>query len=260
MTDYLTQYADWQAKRLAALKAPNGWLNIIARVWLAEGTVTVGTAADNDIILSSGPSHIGSLTQDADGQVTYTPEDGAPQVLELSKYNPPRFTAGNLLLEVTSLNGENALRVRDTTSAAPEKLQPLEYFPLDPTWRVVADWVQLETAKGLTIDTSKSIPTDVEATHKAVFTRDGVTYELLATHGTPESPQFVIRDQTSKDSTYAACRFVFGEDVTDKTIVLDFNKAVNPPCAFTEHAVCPLPPAENVLPIRIEAGEKRLHD
>jgi len=260
MTDYPTQYADWQAKRLAALKAPNGWLNIIARVWLAEGTVTVGRAADNDIILSSGPSHIGSLTQDADGQVTYTPEDGVPQILELSKYSPPRFTAGNLLLEVTTLNGENALRVRDTTSDAPEKLQPLEYFPLDPTWRITADWVELETAKGLTIDTSKSIPTDVEATHKAVFTRDGVTYELLATHGTPEAPQFVIRDQTSKDSTYAACRFVFGEDVTDKTIVLDFNKAVNPPCAFTEHAVCPLPPAENVLPIRIEAGEKRLHD
>ncbi len=132
MTDYPNEYADWQAKRLAALKAPNGWLNIIARVWLAEGTVTVGSAADNDIILSSGPSHIGSLTQDADGQVTYTPEDGAPQVLELSKYNPPRFTAGNLLLEVTTLNGENALRVRDTTSDAPEKLQPLDYFPLDP--------------------------------------------------------------------------------------------------------------------------------
>jgi len=261
MTDYATQYAEWQAKRLAALKAPNGWLNIIARVWLAEGTVTVGAAADNDIILSSGPSYVGSLTQDSDGQVTYTPADGsAAQVLKLSKYSPPRFTAGNLLLEVTSLNGENALRVRDTTSDAPNQLQPLEYFPLDPTWRITADWVAFEAPKGLTISTSKAIETEVEATHKAVFTRDGVTYELLATHGTAESPQFVIRDQTSRDSTYAACRFVFGEDVTDKTIVLDFNKALNPPCAFTEHAVCPLPPAENVLPIRIEAGEKRLHD
>lgn len=259
MTDYPTQYADWQARRLAALKAPNGWLNIIARVWLSEGTVTVGSAADNDIVLSSGPAHVGSLTQDAAGQVTYAPADGsAPQVLALSKSNPPRFTAGNLLLEVTTLNGENALRVRDTASTAPDDLEPLTYFPLDPSWRIVADWVKLETAKGLTIDTSKSIPTDVEATHKAVFTRDGVTYELLATHGTPEAPQFVIRDQTSRDYTYAACRFVFGEDVTETTIVLDFNKALNPPCAFTEHAVCPLPPAENVLPIRIEAGEKRL--
>jgi len=261
MTDYPTQYAEWQQKRLAALKAPNGWLNIIARVWLAEGTVTVGSAADNDIILSAGPSYVGSLTQDADGNVTYTPADGgSAQQLALSKKHAPQFTVGDLLLEVTTMNGENALRVRDTASTAAEALQPLEYFPLDQSWRITADWIALEAPKGLTIDTSKSIPTDVEATHKAVFTRDGVTYELLATHGTAESPQFVIRDLTSRDSTYSACRFVFGEEVTDKTIVLDFNKAVNPPCAFTEHAVCPLPPAENVLPIRIEAGEKRLRD
>jgi uncharacterized protein (DUF1684 family) len=190
--------------------------------------------------------------------VTWTPEGGEPQRLELAKYKPPRFMADNLLLEVTTLNGENAVRIRDTTSDAPNQLKPIEYFPLDPSWRITADWVALEAPKGLTVDTSKSIPTDVEATHKAVFTRDGVTYELLATHGTAEAPQFVIRDATSRDSTYPASRFVFGEDVTESTIVLDFNKAINPPCAFTEHAVCPLPPAENVLPIRIEAGEKRL--
>jgi len=258
MTDYATEYADWQARRLAALKAPEGWLNIIARVWLAEGTVTLGKAGDNNIVLSAGPDYAGSLTQDAEGNVTWTPEGGEPQKLELAKYKPPRFMAENLLLEVTTLNGENAVRIRDTTSDAPNQLAPIEYFPLDKSWRITADWVALETPKGLTVDTSKSIPTDVEATHKAVFTRDGVTYELLATHGTAESPQFVIRDATSRDSTYPASRFVFGENVTDKTIVLDFNKAINPPCAFTEHAVCPLPPAENVLPIRIEAGEKRL--
>ena len=261
MTDYETAYAQWQARRLAALKAPDGWLNIIARVWLSEGTVTVGSAPDNDIVLSAGPAHIGSLTQDAAGGVTYAPADGgAPLVLELSKYQPPRFTAGDLLLEVTTLNGENALRVRDTASKAAESLPPIDYFPLDPSWRIVAEWVALDRPRGLTIDTSKSIPTEVEATHKAVFTRDGTTYELLATHGTPEAPQFVIRDLTARDSTYAACRFVFGEQVTEDSIVLDFNKAINPPCAFTEHAVCPLPPAENVLPIRIEAGEKRLRD
>jgi uncharacterized protein (DUF1684 family) len=260
MTDYATEYADWQARRLAALKTAEGWLNIIARAWLAEGTVTLGKAGDNDIVLSAGPDYAGSLTQDAEGNVTWTPSGGAPQKLELAKYKPPRFMAENLLLEVTTLNSENAVRIRDTTSDAPNHLAPIDYFPLDESWRITADWVKLEAPKGLTVDTSKSIPTDVEATHKAVFTRDGVTYELLATHGTPEAPQFVIRDATSRDSTYPASRFVFGENVTENTIVLDFNKAINPPCAFTEFAVCPLPPAENVLPIRIEAGEKRLHD
>ncbi len=259
MTADIQSYHDWQVRRLAALKAPDGWLNIIGRFWLAEGTVTLGSAPDNDLVLSSGPAHIGSLTQDGAGNVTYTPAGGAPQLLALSKTKPPRFSAGNLLLEVTTLNGENAVRVRDTTSTAPADLAPIQYFPHDPSWRIVADWVRLEAPKGLTVDTSKSIPTNVEATHKAVFTRNGVTYELLATHGTATSPQFVIRDLTSRDSTYPASRFVYGEDVTEHTIVLDFNKAINPPCAFTEHAVCPLPPAENVLPIRIEAGEKRLY-
>jgi len=255
---YETDYADWQTRRLAALKAPDGWLNIVARDWLSEGTVKVGAAADNDIVLPTGPDHVGTITQDASGGVTYAPADGgAPIKLELSKYKPPRFTAGNLLLEVTTLNGENALRVRDTASKVAEDFAPIDHFPLDPTWRILADWIALDAPKSLSITTSKAIPTEVEATHKAVFTRDGVTYELLATHGTRESPQFVVRDLTAKDETYGACRFVFGENVTDKTIVLDFNKAINPPCAYTEFAVCPLPPAENVLPIRIEAGEKK---
>lgn len=261
MSDYLAALDAWKAKRLANLTASDGWLNIIGRFWLAEGTVTVGTAEDNDIVLSAGPAHVGAITQAPDGKVTYTPADGgAPQAIKLDKHHPPRFTAGSLLLEITTLNGENALRIRDTASPEPARFPGIDYFPAQPEWRIVADWVPFATPKGMTVDTTKSIPTDIEATHKAVFTHDGKTYELIATHGTPQSPQFVLRDPTSKDSTYPASRFLFGEDVTDKTIVLDFNKAINPPCAFTEHAVCPLPPPENVLPFRIEAGEKRLKD
>jgi uncharacterized protein (DUF1684 family) len=165
---------------------------------------------------------------------------------------------GPLLLEITSINGDNALRVRDTQSTAPAQLKDIPHFPAKPEWRIVADWVRLDTPQGKTINTTKNIETDVQVTHKAVFSHDGKTYALLATHGTAEAPQFVIRDETSKDTTYPASRFVYGEEVTDKTIVLDFNKAINPPCSFTEHAVCPLPPPENILPFRIEAGETRL--
>lgn len=258
--DYLAQIEAWKLTRLAALKAPEGWLNIIGRFWLEAGTVTFGTAADNDLVLSAGPAHAGSITQDGTGGVSFTPMNGAPQAIKLDKHHPPRFTIENLLCEVTTLNGQNALRIRDTASTAPAELTGIDYFQTDPKWRIEAEWVSLETPKGMTVDTSKSIPTDVEATHKAVFTLDVQPFELFATHGTASSPQFVIRDLTSRDSTYPASRFVFGEDVTETTITLDFNKAINPPCAFTEHAVCPLPPTENVLPIRIEAGEKRLAD
>jgi len=255
-TDYLAALEAWKVRRLTNLKAPNGWLNIIGRYWLEPGSSTVGSAADNDIVLSAGPAHVGTITEDDEG-VTFTPANGGEPVhLQLSKYKPPQFDVDSLLLEVTSMNGDNALRVRDKASTAPANFPGIEYFPAQPDWRIVADWVPFE--QELTVNTSHNIPTDVVATHKAVFSHDGTQYELIATHGTPEAPQFVIRDLTSRDSTYGACRFVYGEDVTDKTIVLDFNKAINPPCAFTEHAVCPLPPSQNVLPFRIEAGEKRV--
>ncbi|RYE09971.1 MAG: DUF1684 domain-containing protein [Hyphomicrobiales bacterium] len=257
--NYLAQLDAWKAKRLANLKAPEGWLNIIGRTWLETGTVTVGNGEDNDIVLAAGPESLGTLTQSATGSVTFVPADGSPAItVEPDKKHPPRFLLAGLLLEITTINGRNALRVRDTNSTAPDELEPLRYFDVKPNWRIVADWVPFETPLGLTVGTTGEIDTEVEATHKAVFDKDGHHYELIATHGTPEAPQFVIRDLTSKDTTYPASRFVYGESVTDKTIVLDFNKAINPPCAFTQFAVCPLPPPENVLPVRIEAGEKRL--
>src|SRR5690606_13950236 len=175
-----------------------------------------------------------------------------------NRKKPPQFTVDRLLLEVTTINETHARRVRDTHATAPDHLPPLRYFDPDPGWRIVADWVPYETPMGLTVDTTGSIATEVAVTHKAVFTHAGTRLELLATHGTPAAPQFVIRDLTARDSTYPASRFVYGEEVTDSTVVLDFNKAINPPCAFTDFAVCPLPPPQNVLPFRIEAGEKRL--
>ncbi|WAJ27993.1 DUF1684 domain-containing protein [Antarcticirhabdus aurantiaca] len=257
MSDLKADHDAWKARRLAALAAPDGWLNIIGRYPLETGTVSVGSAAGNDIVLPAGPDVVGRLTQGEDGRVVFSPADGGQDLdLPLSKSNPPRFTAGSLLLEVTTLNGENALRVRDTASTAARDLKPLHTFPFDPAWRIVADWVRLDAPVSLGIDTSRNIPTEVEATHKAVFHRDGRHFELLATHGTPERPQFVFRDETARGGeTYPAARFLFGENVTETTILLDFNRAVSPPCAFTDFAVCPLPPPANVLPIRVEAGE-----
>ena len=250
------EFQVWREQRLAALAAPEGWLNIIGRYPLENGTVRVGSAPGNDIVLPSGPAEIGTLTQDDKG-VVFTPAEGGPQQrLALSKYAPPRFSSGTLLLEITTLNGENALRVRDTTPLPAGRLPKLETFPFDPTWRITARWEKLDAPHALEIDTSRSIRTKVEATHRAVFERDGQRFELLATHGTAERPQFVFRDATAKNGeTYPAARFLFGEDVTDTTIRLDFNRAVSPPCAFTDFAVCPLPPPGNVLPIRVEAGE-----
>lgn len=258
-TDYLADLDGWKARRLAALKAPDGWLNLVSRDWLSAGVFNVGSGGTNDIVLPVGPERLGGLTQHADGEVDFLPADGGAAVhLSPNKSSPPKVLVDGLLLELTTINGENALRVRDTRSAEPAAFRGIESFPVRPDLRVVADWIAFDAPRGLTVDTSKQIATDVEATHQAVFTLAGRRFSLTATHGTPKAPQFVFRDQTASDATYPAGRFVYGEHVTETTIVIDFNKAINPPCAFTDFAICPLPPPENILPIRIEAGEKRL--
>jgi len=254
--DYISSIEEWRIERLARLKAEDGWLNIIGRWWVEPGSVSVGTADDNDITLSVGPAYAGELIQDSEGGMTFEPADGGETIhLTSDKKRPARFSVGRLLLEVTTLAGQHALRIRDRESTDPAGFPGIGYFPIDPAWRFVADWIALEQPVVTTVDTMIGIPTEVTITHKAAFTRDGVRYELLPTHGTPQAPQFVIRDMTAGKETYPASRFLFGEDIGADTIVLDFNKAINPPCAFTDHAVCPLPPPGNILPIRIAAGE-----
>jgi uncharacterized protein (DUF1684 family) len=260
-SDYAAHIADWQNKRVAHLTAEDGWLNVIGRYWLEPGSASVGSSEDNDIILSAGPAHVGTITQDANGVSFLSAEAGAtPVQVELGAQPPPRFWVGSLLFEVTSMDGRHALRARDRDAPARINFPGLDYFPVDTGWRKLARKVMLAEPIEMDIDTVSGIPTKVLVTYRAEFEHEGQTYGLLPTHGTADKPQFVLRDLTSKLETYGASRFLYGEDVGADTLVLDFNKAFNPPCAFTEHAVCPLPPPGNVLPIRIEAGEKRPRD
>lgn len=252
---YSDRVEQWRATRLARLTAEDGWLNIVGRWELEPGSVTFGSAADNDIVVPVGPGHVGTLTLGQGGDVTFAPADGGDAVrLAPDGRTPARFTAGRLLAEVTMLGGVRALRVRDKESPARTSLAEIPHFPVDPSWRIVAEWLPLDEPETMTVDTVAGIPDEVSVARKAAFVHDGVRYELLATHGTPQAPQFVLRDRTAGE-TYPASRFVFGEEVGEDTIVLDFNKAINPPCAFSDFTTCPLPPPQNVLPFRIEAGE-----
>ena len=118
-----------------------------------------------------------------------------------------------------------------------------------------AEWEVLEEPEALAIAMKGGAADTVTVAHRARFTHDGHQVVLTPTHRKGGKPMFVIRDQTARDATYPAAWFLIGEDLDGAHVTLDFNKAFSPPCAFTDHAVCPLPPRENVLPFRIEAGE-----
>ncbi|MFG6081074.1 DUF1684 domain-containing protein [Paracoccus litorisediminis] len=255
MTDYQSQIEAWRAGRLAALTAEDGWLNLTDRVEIAAGRLTVGAGTGNDVVLSVGPESLGVLELDADGTARFDAGQGL-QALKPVPDNPPRIKVGALLLEVTQLEGQYALRVRDADAPSRREFPGIDSYPIDPAWRIEADWEKLEVPKSLGIGMVTGVETSVQLTHAARFTHEGEQVELLPTHWKSGKPMFVIRDRTAGRETYGASRFLIGEMAGDK-IVLDFNKAFNPPCAFTEFAVCPLPPRQNIMAFEIRAGEKK---
>ncbi len=243
-------YPEWQAERRAALTAPDGWLNLADRVDLGQGAQTVGSAADNAVILSVGPLHLGTLTLTGPSQASllyggtlhpFVPRPGAG----------PRLTIAGLLLEIHTVGDTPALRVRNLSlSPNPQ----LHYFPHDPAWIISAAWRRLPEPRITGIEMIGGRLDQVTITHAACFSHDGHHITLLATHEKAGQPMFVIRDATSGHQTYAASRFLIAAPQGDR-IMLDFNRAHTPPCGFTDFAICPLPPPENRLPFAVRAGE-----
>lgn len=246
--DALTQ---WKAKRLAALTAEDGWLNLTDRVDIPKGPQRVGHAQDNDLVLSVGPAHLGMLELTATG-ASFTPPGQAAAAFVPAPGGFPQLAAGSLLLELHTVDDIPALRVRDLTAP---RVAHLRYFPEAPDWVIRARWERLERPEPATIGQRGGGDTLVTLTHVARFTRQGRDIALVPTHWKAGQPMFVIRDTTSGDETYGASRFLMGEEMTEGEITLDFNRAFTPPCGFTPFAICPLPPRQNILPFAVRAGE-----
>ena len=243
-------YARWQAERHAALTAEDGWLNLTDRVEIPPGPQRVGRAADNALVLSVGPPHLGVLTATA---ADASLDSGGQSHPFIAQGGNPMLRVGDLLLELHTVAGQPALRVRDLT--LPRKIS-LAAYPYDPAWVIAAGWEALATPQTQSVDQKGAGATEVTLTHRAHFTHDTQHITLLATHWKAGKPMFVIRDATSAGETYPAGRFLIGAP-EGRTITLDFNRAHNPPCAFTDFAICPLPPRENRMAFAIRAGERK---
>ena len=238
---------EYRAARLAALTAPDGWLNLVARIELSPGRHDVGAA--QEVQLPSGPDLLGTLDLTATG-ATFTPPGETPQPFLPVPDAFPQLRVDPFLLEIHTVDGTPALRVRDLVQ---QPTIELRYFPDAPDWTIRAKWESFapQAAEVAMKDGSTAA---VTVTHRATFQHQGQTVTLTPTHWKSGKPMFVFRDRTAGE-TYPACRFLFGEDPTETEITLDFNRAFTPPCGFTDFAICPLPPPGNILPFRIEAGE-----
>lgn len=268
---YVAKLEAARTERVKRLTKPDGWLTLIGLHFLQPGANTVGTAANNAIVLAKGPAHLGTVTLAGDGRVSLTVNPAADDVLvdgrqvlsaPLREGGEGQASTlvrwGTMSFFVIERGGRKALRVKDSAAERRTHFLGIDYFPIDPTWRVEAQWVNFEKPREVMIRNILGQEEPALIPGKAVFERDGQKYELLPLiEGADEPLFFVIADATSGEETYGAARFLYAVPPREGKLVLDFNEAVNPPCAFTPFATCPLPPKENRLPIAVRAGEKK---
>jgi uncharacterized protein len=269
--DYLQQIRQWQAQRLGQLLAPSGWLSLTGFGWLGTGANRIGSAADNDIVLGNGPAHLGVVTLTASGEawLRLTAESDAKidgKSLRQARLfddagigtTPSIVSFGTASLYVIHRDGRKAVRVKDDAAAGHVRFSGLDYFAIDPAWRVIADWTPFASPDQLTLSRRLGSVSTVDVPGKARFQLHGRTHTLLPYQEKAGGDLFfVLADQTSGEDTYDKARFLYAPPPVDGKLVLDFNKAHNPPSAFTPYANCPIAPPENALALRVVAGEKR---
>lgn len=263
----------WRSGRVGRLTAPDGWLSLIGLEWLKPGENRVGSAADNDIVLKAGPAHLGTVTLAQDGSLRMVLASGSGATIDgkavtaaelvddahvSADGSPTLVSFGAANFYVIDRDGRKALRVKDGNAATRRNFVGIDYFPIDPSWRIVANWVPFDPPHKLEIGSVIGTIDQVDVPGKAVFRHDGHTYELLPYQEEPGGDLFfVMADRTSGKETYGAARFLYAALPKDGKVILDFNEAYNPPCAFTPFATCPLAPPENRLDMRVTAGEKK---
>ena len=253
---YQTEIAEWRHTREENLKRDGGWLTVAGLFWLHEGANTFGRGPDNEIVLPDGPAHAGTIEL-KNGKIT-AKIDGAERELWAESLDAAKV--GRLSLFVIKRSDKYAIRLKDPDSEYRRNFHGIEYFPPKEEYKVTAKWVPAPQKIPILNILGQTEPMDSPG--YAVFQLQGKEYRLRPVLETADAKElfYIFRDQTASKETYGAGRFFYSAMPKDGQVVLDFNKAYNPPCAFTPYATCPLPPAENKLPLRIEAGEKKYGD
>jgi uncharacterized protein len=271
----------WRAKRAASLQAPEGWLSLVGLDWLQEGDNSFGSGTDNRIqINAKTPAHLGVVHLEKGMLRLLAPAGGFPKELLVDGHaaaeqslaaddsdKSSKLSIGSVTIIVINRDGRFALRVKDLQAPTRLGFHGLHWYPPNTAYRVHARWIPYNPAKVIDIPTVLGTTTHLPAPGAAEFTIDGQTVRLEPVLEDPKSTElfFIMRDATSKTTTYGAGRFLYSEfpdhGLTQPgELWLDFNRLVNPPCAFTSYATCPLPPTQNRLTIAIPAGEERYHD
>lgn len=255
VSTFESEIAEWRRGREERLKAEGGWLSVAGLFWLHDGANSFGKGAANEIVLPDGPDRAG-VFELRNANVTVT-VDGksraiAPDSTDVAK-------VGRLHLFVIKRGDRYGIRLKDPDSEYRRNYHGIQHFPARESYRIAARWVP--APRKIPILNIIGMTEDSECPGYAVFQLGGREHRLAPIVETPGANElfYIFRDLTTGKETYPAGRFFYSDMPKDGKVVLDFNKAYNPPCAFTPYATCPLPPKENYLQVRVEAGEKTYH-
>jgi len=272
--DYRKEIEKFRQERDESLKKENSWLTLVGLFWLKPGENKLGSDPGNAVILPEGkaPALAGIITRDGE-KIHLTVEPGVALTADGKeiKPGPPGIdlqidaSGKPTVLELGSLNfylikrGDRVgVRIKDKQSPLRASFQGLDNYPIRPEWRIVARFEPYKDKK-IPIANIIGLVEDNPSPGAVVFDWKGKTYRIDALEGSPEGGLFLVfGDQTNGKETYGAGRFLDTDPPKDGKVVVDFNTAYNPPCAFTAFATCPLPPAQNKLALRVEAGEKKV--
>jgi len=248
----------FRAARIARLTSAEGWLAQVGRYPLERGEnrLPIGTVTLDD-------QGVATLSVPDDGRVVTLEEEGEPvrtRVLRDDSAGPPdRLIHQGLNYDLIRRGDIFAVRVRDPNSARRRDFPGTEWFPVRPDWRIEGVFEPFPEERRI------SIPYDLGpvlslSPGRIALPLAGQSFRLDALMDDDRRRLFILfSDETNRDLTYPAGRFLYTPppDPGTRRVVVDFNRALNPGCAFTEFATCPLAPPQNRLPLRVEAGEKR---
>ena len=267
-SDHVADTEAWRAKRYESLKRPDGYLSFIGSGLVGEGENRVGSAADSDIVLPKGPTHLGTLTLKPDGSLHFAsapqgegridgkPFDATVLKTQLDEGGPTRIDFGTAWFYVVRTGDLVGWRLRDTESPLRMAFQSIPHYPVDPDWRIEARWEPFDPPRTLEYLTVLGTPESGTVSGQVVFERNGERQVLWPMDADNGSLFLVFADRTSGKATYGGGRFLYADPPRDGRVMLDFNRAYNPPCALNGHVVCPTAAPENRLKIAVEAGEK----
>jgi uncharacterized protein (DUF1684 family) len=260
----------WRTERVAELTGEQGWLTLVGLFWLDKGENSFGRSSANKLVLDHPAlaPRAGEFVLDAGGvhfkahrgsDITHA---GQPvttlDMVSDGQTEPTVISSGPLRIWIIERSGKVGVRIRDTDSRRRREFKPIDYYPIDTAWVFDARFEPSEPHRHVRIINILGLEADMDCPGTLVFRKDGQEWRLDAVLESPgDQTLFVMfADGTSAAGSYGGGRFLHVPLPSNGTTQVDFNKAYNPPCAFNDFATCPLPPPQNRLALRVEAGEK----